>query len=133
MRYLAFYEIKGRKHIIFFLFTTQVKKSREQKEFYGQLFDWKLEDTPMEDMTYTMIKVGSGTGGGLMKNPMPDEGSAWMPYMNVTDIKDATRKAENLGGNVMKDVTEVKDMGWLSIIRDPTGAMFGMWEEKKKQ
>jgi predicted enzyme related to lactoylglutathione lyase len=33
------------------------------KTFYNTLFDWKLEDMPMGDMTYTMIKVGEGTGG----------------------------------------------------------------------
>jgi predicted enzyme related to lactoylglutathione lyase len=31
----------------------------------------------------------------------------------------------------MKDVTEVKDMGWLSIFVDPTGAMLGLWQPKK--
>jgi len=32
----------------------------------------------------------------------------------------------------MKDVTEVMDMGWLSIIVDPTGAMLGLWKPKAK-
>jgi len=40
------------------------------KKFYKELFDWKLEDVP--DMNYTIIKVGEGTGGGMMKSPMPD-------------------------------------------------------------
>jgi hypothetical protein len=31
----------------------------------------------------------------------------------------------------MKDVTEVMGMGWLSIIKDPTGAALGLWEPKK--
>jgi hypothetical protein len=48
------------------------------KAFYGKLFDWKLEDMDMGDMTYTMIKVGEGTGGGFMKNPMPNAGSMWV-------------------------------------------------------
>jgi len=30
----------------------------------------------------------------------------------------------------MKDVTEIKDMGWLSIIVDPTGAMLRLWQPK---
>jgi predicted enzyme related to lactoylglutathione lyase len=30
----------------------------------------------------------------------------------------------------MKDVTEVMDFGWLSIITDPTGATFGLWKPK---
>ena len=34
----------------------------------------------------------------------------------------------NYGSLVCKDVTEVEGMGWLSILEDPTGATFGLWE-----
>ena len=33
------------------------------KSFYGELFDWKLEDVPMHNGgVYTMVNVGEGTG-----------------------------------------------------------------------
>jgi predicted enzyme related to lactoylglutathione lyase len=32
---------------------------------------------------------------------------------------------------IMKGVTEVEGMGWLSIIVDPTGAILGLWEPKE--
>jgi len=108
--------------------TTDVKSA---KTFYGNLFNWTLEDVPMEQMTYTMIKVGSGTGGGIMKQLIPGAASAWLPYVEVDDIKGATQKAKTLGATIMKDVTEVMGMGWLSIITDPTGAMLGLWQGKK--
>jgi uncharacterized protein len=101
------------------------------KSFYGKLFDWKLEDMPMGEMTYTMIKVGEGTGGGLMKNPMPGGSSTWLAYVLVDDVKAATSKAKSLGATVMKDVTDVMGMGAFSIITDPTGAMLGLWQSKK--
>jgi predicted enzyme related to lactoylglutathione lyase len=50
----------------------------------------------------------------------------------VDDIEAATKKAKSLGAKVMKDVTEVMDMGWLSIISDPTGAMLGLWKAKPR-
>jgi predicted enzyme related to lactoylglutathione lyase len=104
------------------------------KSFYGKLFDWKLEDIPNEAAggSYTMIGVGEGTGGGLMKNPMPNAPSFWLAYVLVDDIQAATAKAKSLGGKVMKDVTEVMDMGWLSIIVDPTGAALGLWKAKPR-
>ncbi len=104
------------------------------KSFYGKLFDWKLEDIASEATggTYTMIGVGEGTGGGLMKNPMPNAPSMWLAYVLVDDIEAATKKAKSLGGKVMKDVTEVMNMGWLSIIVDPTGAMLGLWKAKPR-
>ncbi len=111
------------------LATTDIAKA---KSFYGELFDWKLEDMPMPEGAYTLIGVGEGTGGGMMKHPMPGAPSMWMAYVDVDDIKAATLKAKSLGANVMRDVTPVTDMGWFSIIVDPTGAHLGLWQTKKK-
>jgi predicted enzyme related to lactoylglutathione lyase len=77
------------------LMSTDADKSTD---LYGKLFDWKLEDMPMADMTYTMIRVGEGTGGGLMKNPIPGAPSMWVAYVLVDDLAAATRKAKSLGG-----------------------------------
>ena len=109
--------------------TTDVDKA---KTFYSQLFDWELEDMQMGPSgTYTVIKVGDGTGGGLLKNPMPGVPSFWLAYVLVDDIGVATKKAASLGAKIVKDSIEVPDMGWLSIIQDPTGAALGLWQTKK--
>ncbi|MGH6611525.1 MAG: VOC family protein [Burkholderiaceae bacterium] len=103
----------------------------KSKEFYGTLFNWQMQDMPMPEIgTYTLINVGEGTGGGMMKQLMPGAPSAWMAYVNVDDVKAATQKASSLGATVCKDVTEVPNMGWFSIITDPTGAMLGLWQNK---
>jgi predicted enzyme related to lactoylglutathione lyase len=107
--------------------TTDVDKA---KAFYGKLFAWTLEDVPMGGGAYTMIKVGSGTGGGIMKHPVPGASSAWLAYVGVDDIEAATKKAQSLGATIMKDVTEVMGAGWLSILIDPTGAALGLWKPK---
>src|SRR5437867_5595976 len=104
------------------------------KAFYSKLFDWQLEDVPdaaVSTGSYTMVKVGAGTGGGIMKQ-VPGGPSGWLAYVQVDDIHAATRKAKSLGGKVMKDVTEVMGMGWLSIIVDPTGAALGLWKAKPR-
>ena len=79
-----------------------------------------------------MIKVGEGTGGGMMRQMIPGASSAWLPYVEVADIQEATKTAKSLGAKIMKDVTSVMDMGWLSIIVDPTGAMLGLWKAKPR-
>ena len=113
------------------LMTTDPERS---KAFYGRLFEWQLEDVPISavpDGNYTMIKVGSGTGGGMLKNPMPGAPSSWLAYIDVADVKQMTQKAKTLGATVMKDVTEIPNMGWFSILTDPTGAMIALWQTKK--
>jgi predicted enzyme related to lactoylglutathione lyase len=109
--------------------TDDVDKS---KAFYGKLFDWKLEDIPMGNGTYTMIGVGSGTAGGITKNPMDGAPSMWLAYVNVDDIAEATAKAKSLGATIVQDVTEVMGMGWLSLLTDPTGAALGLWQAKPR-
>jgi predicted enzyme related to lactoylglutathione lyase len=105
--------------------TTDLGKA---KEFYGKLFDWTLEDVP--NMDYTIIKVGEGTGGGMMKHPVPGAPSAWLAYVMVDDINVATAKAKSLGATVMKDVTEIPGIGWFSVIIDPTGAALALFKPK---
>lgn len=103
------------------------------KAFYQKLFAWKLKDMPMDEgFTYTTISVGKGTGGGMMKQLMPNTESMWMPYVLVDDIEAATARAKKLGAKIYKGVTEVMGMGRLSIFEDPTGAVLGLWEPNKR-
>jgi uncharacterized protein len=99
------------------------------KRFYARMFGWKMEEFPAMD--YTIIDVGEGTGGGMMKNPIPDDPDNWLPYVPVDDVAASVKKAVSLGATVARDVTEVPGMGWFSVIIDPTGAAFGLWQPKE--
>ncbi len=111
--------------------STNLAKS---KAFYKKLFKWKLSDMEMATGPYVFIDVGGrGTGGGMMKQMMPKTPSMWTPYMQVDDIEKSTKQAKKLGATVCKDVTEIAGMGWLSILEDPTGAVFGLWKPKRKR
>ncbi|MGV8894673.1 MAG: VOC family protein [Burkholderiaceae bacterium] len=102
------------------------------KAFYSQLFDWKLEDvaTPEDGVPYTMINVGGGTGGGMMTNPAPHAPSHWQAFVGVDDIKASTEKAKSLGATVVQEVMDIGEHGWISVIVDPTGASFALWQAK---
>lgn len=109
------------------LMSNDVERS---KRFYQGLFDWQLEEIPGID--YTLIKVGEGTGGGITKLPLSDQDSRWMAYVLVADVAASTEIAEALGATVLKAVTEVPNIGLYSVIADPTGAIFAMWQPKGK-
>jgi predicted enzyme related to lactoylglutathione lyase len=103
------------------------------KSFYQSLFSWTLNDVDMGGgNTYTLVNVGEGTGGGMMKHPMAGAPSMWLPYVLVDDIVAATAKAKSLGATVVQDVMEVMGEGSLSVIIDPTGAALGLWQAKAK-
>src|ERR1700686_26655 len=94
------------------LATTDLDKS---KSFYQSLFSWQLQDVDMGGgMSYTMINVGEGTGGGMMKHPMPGASSGWLAYVNVDNVAAATAKAKSLGATVLREVTDVPNAGSFS-------------------
>ena len=107
---------------------------QKAREFYRQLFDWKLDDMQMpgEAGAYTMIGVGEGTGGGMMTNQVPGTPSHWLAYVGVDDVVASTRKAKQLGAQVLVEGTPVGDYGSFSIIVDPSGAPLGLWQAKKR-
>ncbi len=102
------------------------------KRFYRALFDWKLEDAKMGDgSTYTVIGVGKGTGGGLMKKP-PGAPTMWLSYVEVADVKKTMAKARKLGANVIVDFMDIPNVGAFGIFADPTGAALGVFQTKRR-
>lgn len=115
----------------------QTKDIARAKDFYGRLFDWKLEDIPLPggEGSYTMIQVGEigkagGAGGGMYPNPDPNVPSAWVAYVGVDDIGAATAQARELGAQILVDGVEVGPYGWMTVFMDPTGAVLAMWQAK---
>jgi uncharacterized protein len=105
------------------------------KAFYSKLFGWKLEDEPMPGGggSYTMIQVGEGTGGGMMKSTTPGSAPHWLAYVGVDDVASSTRKAKELGAKIVQDKMEVGEFGWMSLITDPTGATLALWQPKPRK
>ena len=104
------------------LSTDDVKKA---KKFYASVFAWKLNDLPA--MPYTMIDVSGGVGGGLQKKQMSEQPTAWLPYVQVDDVKVTMAKVLKAGGTAMLDYQEIGDMGSIGIFMDPQGAALGLW------
>lgn len=107
---------------------------KKAKAFYAKLFQWQMEELPnsaVPDGSYTMVKVGEGTGGGIMQQ-IPGGPSGWLAYVEVSDIRATTQAAKSLGGRIMKEPVEVMGTGWISFIQDPTGAVLGLWQPKAK-
>ena len=109
------------------LSTTDIAQS---KKFYKSVFSWKLSD--VKGMPYTMIDVGTGVGGGMQKVMMPGQPTAWMPYVQVDDVKKSLAKAKKAGGKVVVDFQSLGEMGALGVFLDPAGAALGVWEAGKK-
>ena len=101
----------------------------QAKKFYKAMFGWKLSDMPLPGgMSYTLIDVGEGVGGGMQAKPMPNAPTAWLAYVAVDDVKKSIATARQNGATIIMDYHEVTDMGALGILIDPAGAMLGLWQ-----
>ncbi|MBL8608439.1 MAG: VOC family protein [Myxococcales bacterium] len=98
-------------------------------KFYKSLFQWKY--TQQMGGEYTMVDVGTGTGGGMMKSP-PGAPTMWLPYVEVDDVKATIAKAKKLGANVVVEFMPIGEMGAIGVFIDPTGAALGVWAPTKK-
>ena len=99
------------------------------KTFYTKLFGWTFVDHPMgPDMVYTMLQLNGKDVGALYKL-MPDQVSMgvppnWLSYVSVTSADESTEKAKAAGATVLKEPFDVMTVGRMSVIQDPTGAVF---------
>jgi uncharacterized protein len=117
-------------------FELATNDANSAKKFYSNLFGWQINDMPMgPDATYTMLeKDGKGVGAlyGLDKEQeqrgVPPH---WNLYVAVNNADEATKKAESLGATTVMAPFDVMDVGRMSIIQDPTGAMIMLWEAKR--
>jgi len=95
------------------------------RAFYSELFGWKAEETPTPMGPYTMFEgqlVGLTTNTGGI--PV-----TWVPYVSVESIKQSTQRAKDLGAQVLRDCVVIPE-GTFSVVRDPTGAVLGLWQKK---
>lgn len=92
--------------------------------FYTQVLGYTTEGMDMPDGgTYTVLKAGDQSVGGIMKMPEA-AGNApahWMGYITVDNVDDRIAKAEAAGGSVMMPAMDVPGVGRMATIADPTG------------
>ena len=106
------------------------------KTFYTSLFGWNFEDSPMgPNDFYTMFKL-EGENSGAAYTLRPEQAQMHVPphwnlYVSVESADKTAKKAEELGAQVLVQPFDVYTFGRMAVIKDPTGAVFSIWEPKE--
>ncbi len=97
----------------------------ESARFYGEIFDWKIQDMP--EMNYTTFDPGTPPGGGF--NPVGEMAKAGdvFVYILTDDIEATLAQVEKRGGKTVAPKSEIPGMGWFGVFSDPTGNMVGLY------
>ncbi len=106
------------------------------KKFYGALFGWTPNDMPMgPEEVYTIFRLENRDAAAAY-TLRPEQVAQhvppnWILYIQVDNVDASAAKVTELGGKVVMPPFDVFDAGRMSVIQDPTGAYFCMWQPKK--
>jgi uncharacterized protein len=97
--------------------------------FYCDLFGWtsRVAEEPEAGGYTTFLQDGKAVAavGGVMSEDQP---TAWLSYFGTADADAATGKVEQAGGKVLNGPFDVMGYGRMSVLADPTGAVFAVWQ-----
>lgn len=102
------------------------------RAFYTSLFAWDVNEVPMgEQGTYYLFRK-DGRDAAAMYQADPSQGTPpnWMSYIAVADADKSAAQAQSLGATVFAEPFDVFDLGRMSVLSDPQGAVFALWQAK---
>jgi len=108
------------------------------KAFYGSVFGWQLNTTPVGEGEYTSVITTAvdpqtfaptepgGINGGMMQRS--DTTPSPVITIGVDDIDRSLKEVEANGGTVVTPRTAIPDLGAFAYFKDPDGNVMGLWE-----
>lgn len=99
------------------------------KRFYSELFGWKISAWK-GSLDYLLFETGKEPGGGFQRVDKVNPGDGILLYIQVEEIEKYLNKAKELGGKVLKDNTEIPNVGWFGLFSDPDGNVVGVFKGK---
>src|SRR5262252_595552 len=109
------------------LMTTDPKAA---SAFYRKVVGWKTEGWPA-DPSYNMFVAPSGAVAGYML--LPEEAQrmgappTWLTYIGTPDVDQTASRAEDLGGEILKQPDDIPNVGRFAVLRDPHEAVFAVF------
>jgi predicted enzyme related to lactoylglutathione lyase len=102
-------------------------QAEQLQAFYGGLLGWTWGEWHQQ-FHYCIASRGGNRVAGL--SDMLPEGAktAWVNHVLVADAAATVSRARELGGAVLYDTMQIGDEGWMALLEDPTGAVFGLWQ-----
>ncbi|BDH05615.1 VOC family protein [Streptomyces seoulensis] len=99
------------------------------KRFYGEVLGWTFGESSSEYGNYTQAYADDKAVAAIVP-PMPgQEGqSQWCLYFASPDAAATAAKIRDNGGEVLMGPMPVSDFGTMVIAREPSGAVFGVWQ-----
>jgi predicted enzyme related to lactoylglutathione lyase len=101
------------------------------KDFYAEMFGWTAVDVPMPEGVYTLFQADGNDAAAVYTAP-PGVPVHWGVYFSVASADESAALVESCGGKLIGGPFDAHDAGRMAIAQDPQGAMFSLWQAKRK-
>jgi predicted enzyme related to lactoylglutathione lyase len=105
------------------------------RDFYSRVAGWKPLPVAMGTYhDYNMTAPGTGEPrAGICHKRGVNAGlpSQWLIYVTVADLNASIARCKELGGDVVSGPRNMGGMGRFCVIRDPAGAVAGLFEQAR--
>ena len=97
--------------------------------FYADVIGWAFVDSGPDFGGYQIAQVGGRAAAGV--GPIMQEGqpAAWTVYLASDDVDATAKLVHEHGGSVYAGPMDIPGNGRMLIAADPTGGVFGVWQQ----
>jgi len=95
-------------------------------QFYSKVFGWKISDSGFPG--YSFFETSKPPHGGIEKREPFSNGV--MLYIQVDEDTAAINNIKSAGGSIVKEKTEIPNIGWFGLFSDPDGNIIGIFQSK---
>jgi predicted enzyme related to lactoylglutathione lyase len=94
-----------------------------------ELCGWRAERVAAGERSYLALELGR-VGGGIVQ--CETGRPIWLPYVEVSEIGEATKRARRLGASILLEPRE-GPAGWRSVVATGVGAELAFWQAKRSR
>jgi predicted enzyme related to lactoylglutathione lyase len=101
---------------------------RRAIDFYTALFGWEINEGPAEYGGYSMCLVDGSPVAAISPSQDTDTEYWWNAYFAADDLNATVKLVDDNGGTTVMAPMDVMGQGRMAIVKDPSGARFGLWQ-----
>jgi predicted enzyme related to lactoylglutathione lyase len=109
-----------------------VPEANKVRDFYASVVGWTVSDVDMGGYSdYCMNQPANGvSSAGICWHRGINTGlpPVWLIYIQVANLEESVRKCEELGGRIVRAVSEMGEQGRYCVIQDPAGAVAALFQ-----
>lgn len=98
------------------------------RAFYNTLFGWESQEPDPHMGGYlNFVHHGEHVAGCMPAMP-GSPSDVWTVYLASDDAESTCRDVVTAGGTVVAPAMDVRDLGRMAVVSDPSGAPIGLWQ-----